>query len=106
MGLPWIVIAGFARVVSNRRVLRAPMGVDEALALCGSWIRRPDVLVLSPGSNHMDVLSSLVRDSSIGSALVTDAHIAAIAIEHRAELHSNDSDFARFSGLRWRNPVR
>ena len=69
------------------------------------WVDPPFQLavvsLLSAGSNHMDVLLSLIRDSSIGSAL-----IAAIAIEHRAELHSNDSDFARFSGLRWRNPVR
>jgi len=52
----------------------------------------------------MDILSGLLS-GPMGPNLITDAHLAALAIEHQAELHSNDSDFARFSGLIWRNPI-
>jgi predicted nucleic acid-binding protein len=38
--------------------------------------------------------------------LTADAHLAALAIEYQAELHSTDADFSRFSGLRWRNPLK
>ena len=105
VGLPWIVIVGFARVMSNRRVLVAPMAVEETMDHCRDWLRQPNVQILNPGPSHLDVLSSLVHGPAIGSSLVTDAHLAALAIEHQSELHSNDADFARFSGLRWRNPV-
>jgi len=51
------------------------------------------------------VLGDLAAGSSLGANLVMDAHLAALAIDHQAELHSNDTDFSRFSGLRWRNPL-
>ena len=57
------------------------------------------------GPNHLDVLAELAADSAMGANLVVDAHLAVLAIEHQAELHSNDTDFSRFSGLRWRNPI-
>ena len=105
VALPWVVVLGFARVMSNRRVLVAPMAVEEAMNHCREWLAQPNVRILVPGPGHLDVLSSLLRGPAIGSSLVTDAHLAALAIEHQAELHSNDADFARFSGLRWRNPI-
>jgi predicted nucleic acid-binding protein len=37
--------------------------------------------------------------------LVTDAHLAALAIEHGCELVSTDADFARFPALTWKNPL-
>lgn len=105
VGLTWTVMLGFARVVSNRRAVAEPMAVEEALAECRRWLGRSNTRILAPGPSHLDVLEHLLRGPAISSSLVTDAHLAALAIEHQAELHSNDSDFARFSGLRWRNPV-
>ena len=105
VGLSWIVILGFARVVSNRRAVATPMAVGEAFAECRRWLARPNARILAPGPSHLDVLEGLLRGPAISSSLVMDAHLAALAIEHQAELHSNDWDFARFSGLRWRNPV-
>lgn len=105
VGLAWMVILGFARVVSNRRAVAAPMSVEEALAECRRWLNQPSTRILAPGPSHLDVLEVLLRGPAIGSSLVMDAHLAALAIEHQAEIHSNDWDFARFSGLRWRNPV-
>ena len=105
VGLSWVVILGFARVVSNRRAVAAPMAVGEAFSESRRWLARPNAHILVPGPSHLDVLGNLLRGTEISSALVMDAHLAALAIEHQAELHSNDWDFARFSGLRWRNPV-
>jgi hypothetical protein len=63
------------------------------------------VVVLEPGPRHLDLLENLLGSVGVGGNLTTDAHLASLAIEHQAELHSNDTDFARFSGLRWRNPI-
>ena len=91
--------------MSNRRVLLNPMAPNEALEHGRSWLAEPNTLIVTPGPGHVDVLSNLLQGPTIGADLVTDAHLAALAIEHQAELHSNDSDFSRFSGLRWVNPV-
>ena len=104
LALAWVVMLGFVRLMSNRRVLVRPMAAAEAVEHCRSWLLQPNVRILLPGPAHMDVLAGLLA-GHVGSNLVTDAHLAALAIEHQAELHSNDTDFARFSGLAWRNPV-
>ena len=104
VGVAWVVVLGFVRLMSNRRVLAKPMSASEAAGHCKSWLVRPNVRIVLPGPTHMDILASLLA-KPIGPNLVTDAHLAALAIEHQAELHSNDSDFARFSGLTWHNPV-
>ena len=104
VGLAWVVVLGFVRLMSNRRVLARPLSAPEAVQRCRSWLLQPNVRIVMPGPTHMDVLSGLL-DGPMGPNLVTDAHLAALAIEHQAELHSNDRDFARFSGLTWRNPI-
>ena len=104
VGLAWVVVLGFVRLMSNRRVLARPLSAPEAAERCRSWLLQPNVRIVLPGPTHMDILSGLL-DGPMGPNLVTDAHLAALAIEHQAELHSNDSDFARFSGLTWRNPI-
>ena len=106
VGLAWLVILGFARVVSNRRAVAAPMAVEEAFAECRRWLAEPCARILAPGASHLDVLEGGLGGPALSSSLVMDAHLAALVIEHQAELHSNDADFARFSGLRWRNPIR
>jgi len=60
---------------------------------------------VEPGPRHFELLMELFRATNVAGPLTTDTHLAALAIEHQAELHSNDSDFARFPGLRWRNPL-
>ena len=104
VGLAWVVLLGFIRLMSHRRVLARPMTASEASEQCRLWLLQPNVRIALPGASHMDILGSLLADP-IGSNLITDAHLAALAIEHQAELHSNDSDFVRFSGLTWRNPI-
>ena len=94
VGIPWIVVVGFIRVSTNPRAMTSPLSTH------------PHVAPLLPGQEHMRILGALLETVGVGGNLVTDAHIAALAIEHRAELHSNDSDFARFPDLHWRNPLQ
>ena len=105
VGLPWLVCLGFLRLMTSLKILNRPMESELALSHVRSWILRPQVQILQPGPRHLDILESFARKRLLSSALVTDAHLAALAIEHQAEIHSNDGDFDRFPGLRRRNPL-
>jgi len=105
IGFPWMVAAGFVRIVTQHRTAIRPVSPERAVDLIAEWLSLPQVAPLNPGSQHLSILRQLVVAAGVGGNLVTDAHIAALAIEHQAEVHSNDSDFARFPGLRWLNPL-
>lgn len=105
VGLPWAVCLGFLRLMTSRKVLARPWSAEEILAVIRSWLERPQVQVLQPGPRHLEILEGFARARVLASELTTDAHLAALAIEQQAELCSNDSDFARFPGLRWINPL-
>lgn len=105
IALPWLVALGYVRIMSSRQVLVRPLEVGAALGHVRAWLERPQLSLLQPGPRHLDLLDQLMRDSSASGRLTTDAHLAALAIEHQAELHSTDADFSRFPGLRWRNPL-
>ena len=96
---------GFIRLATNRRVHEPPMSVEAALGHAEAWFGRPHVRFLAPGPQHLRIAFDLIRELGAAANLTTDTQIAALAIEHRAELHSNDADFARFPGLRWVNPL-
>ncbi len=105
VGLPWIVLIGYIRLMTSRRVRVEPISPAEAIAHVRSWLDQPQTQILNPGLRHLDLLESLAASGHVTGDLVTDLHLAALAIEHQAELHSNDSDFKRFPGLRWVNPL-
>lgn len=105
VGLSWAVMLGFVRLVTHPAVLAAPVAPVDALARVRTWLDQPNVRIVEPGPRHLDLLGELFRATGVGGSLTTDTHLAALAIEHQAELHSNDADFARFPGLRWRNPL-
>lgn len=105
VGVPWVVVLGFVRIMTSRVVLTDPMDTIEALAHVRSWLVRPQAHVLVPGPRHLEILTEIMTSARASGRLTTDAHLAAIAIETQAELHSNDADFARFPGLRWSNPL-
>ena len=65
----------------------------------------PNVFPLNPGRDHLALFRRCLSAAGVGANLVTDSHLAALAMEYQAELHSNDTDFSRFPGLRWRNPL-
>ncbi len=105
VALPWVVSHGFVRLTTHPRVLVEPLSPGESLLRVREWLERPYVQIIEPGNRHLDIFEALLGEVGVGGNLATDAHIAALAIEHQCELHSNDTDFARFSGLRWRNPL-
>lgn len=105
VGLPWATALGFVRLMTHRAVLVEPLSGVVAVTHVQSWLARPNVEPLEPGPRHAELLRQLFEVTGVAGALVTDTHLAALALEHQAELHSNDSDFSRFPGLRWRNPL-
>lgn len=106
VGLPWVVLLGFIRISTHSRVLENPVPVDRACQHVESWLRQPHVLILRPGERHASLLLGLLRGLGTAGNLTADAHLAALAIEHQAVIHTTDADFARFPGLRWINPIR
>lgn len=105
VGLPWVVLLGFVRITTHPTVLQNPLAATDACAHAESWLAQPQVLLIHPGEAHATLLFQLLRTLGTAGNLTTDAHLAALAIEHQAELNTTDADFARFPGLRWRNPI-
>jgi hypothetical protein len=105
VALSWVTILGFIRIMTNRRIMQAPIGVAEATADARSWLEHPRVQLLEPGERHAETLFALLEELGTAGNLTTDAHLAALAIEYQAEIASTDTDFARFPGLRWFNPL-
>ena len=105
VGLPWAAILGFVRIATDRTILGNPLDVDGTRARVRSWLARPQTVLIHPGERHADILFGLLDELGAAADLTASAHLAALAIEHQAELHSTDADMARFPGLRWRNPL-
>lgn len=99
------VVFGFIRIATNPRVFDPPMTVEFALGVVDGWLQRPNVRFLVPGPHHLDIAFRLLRECGTGSNLTTDAQIAAHAVEEQGDIHSADTDFARFRGVRWHNPL-
>lgn len=106
IGLAWAVAFGFVRLVTHPSVLVDPLPPLEAVGYVRTWMQEPGVRVVEPGPRHLSIVEDLFRATGVGGNLTTDTHLAALAIEHQAELHSNDADFDRFPGLRWHNPIQ
>lgn len=99
IGLPTAVTVGFVRLTTNPRVMRAPLTPERAVDIVRTWLGRSNVTVPQPTTRHYDVVEELLRAVGVGGNLVSDAHLAALAIEHGAELCTFDTDFVRFPGL-------
>lgn len=106
VGLAWVVMLGYVRLMTSRGVRIDPIAPAEAIGHLRSWLARPQVLVLTPGPRHLDVFEELMRAAGASGLLTTDVHLASLALEHQAEVFSNDADFSRFPGLRWTDPLR
>jgi hypothetical protein len=99
-----ITLGGFLRVVTNPRIFRPATPIDVALRFCRQLTSRPNAALLQPGPRHWSIMSDLIERESISGAMVSDAYLAALAIEHGCEVVTTDRDFARFPSLRWRHP--
>lgn len=101
----WAVLLAFIRLVTNPRVFEKPLSGDEALDLVDSWLAQTNATVLHPTDRHSLLLRELLAPLGTAGNLTSDAHLAALAIEHGAELCSGDADYGRFAGLQWTNPL-
>ena len=101
----WSVLLAFLRLTTRPGLFRHPLPVGTAFDLVASWLDQPSATIAHPGPRHLQVLRELLRPLGTAGNLTSDAHLAAMAIEHHAELYSSDSDFARFHGLKWHNPL-
>ncbi len=105
IGLPWVNILAFLRIGTQPRILTTPFRIEEAVSIVNRWLERPNVSVLSPGPRHWEILLRLLTESQSRGPLVTDGHLAALALEHGATVCTSDRDFRRFSGLRLEFPL-
>jgi len=105
VGLAWTTVLAFIRIGTSPRPLENPLSIDEATAIVTEWLERPMVTLVNPGERHWQILRDMMTKGQVRGPLVTDAHLAALAIEHGATLATTDRDFARFPGLKFFNPL-
>ena len=105
VALCWPVLTAFIRIGTNVRLHKRPLTLKEAVDRVQSWLEQPGVRILTPTEQHWAVFQRMLRAGNATANLVSDAHLAALAVEHNCTLASSDMDFARFRGLKWRNPI-
>jgi toxin-antitoxin system PIN domain toxin len=105
VGLAWVTILAFLRIATNPRMRAQPFTSSEAGAVVQEWLELPNMTILAPTERHWPILQALIGKAQVRGALMMDAHLATLAIEHGAVLYSNDRDFSRFPGLKWVNPL-
>jgi len=106
VALPWQSLVAFLRISTNPRAYTSPLTVDDAMGILDDWLALDVVWVPTPGSQHSRLFTGLVRRHQLQGNMISDAHLAALAIEHGLTLCSADTDFARFPELGWVNPLR
>lgn len=105
VGFAWLALLGFIRISTNPASFANPLSPTRAFEFVESWLDQPIAAVVHPTHQHAAVLRRLLEPLGTGGNLTSDAHLAALAIEHGAELCSHDTDFARFDSLRWVDPL-
>lgn len=100
VGFAWIAILAFVRVVTSAAAFPAPLTVDDACEAVERWLDQPPAVLVEPTPRHLGLVRGLLSDTGTAANLVNDAHLAALALEHGAEIVSFDRDFHRFAGVR------
>lgn len=100
----WVALLAFLRLSTRVGLFPRPLEPADALSIIRGWLDQAPAVTLDPTARHLDVLAGLVTGVGTGGNLTTDAHLAALAVEHDATIVTYDSDFARFSGVRWHPP--
>lgn len=106
VGFPWVSLTAFQRLVTHPRASANPLSPKQAWSYVTDWLNADQSWIPTPGERHAEILGQLLVGSDLRGNLVTDAHLAALAVEHGVGICSFDSDFARFFELVWVNPVR
>jgi uncharacterized protein len=105
VAVSWFSLYGFLRIITNPRAIERPLALPDALGVIQNWLELPQLVILQPTSAHFGYFRQMLSGLTANPKLISDAHFAALALEHNCELNSADRDFARFPGLRWRNPL-
>ena len=105
VGLPWVSLLAFLRLVTNPRVFEHPEPMGDAWRQVCEWLACQSAWSPQPTERHADLLGQFLGLPGVHGNLVPDAHLATLAMEHGLTLCSTDGDFARFRGLRWQNPL-
>lgn len=105
IGMADLVLSGFLRIVTNRRVFEPPTPLETALQFVEEIRSLPNYVEVAPGRRHWDIFTGLSQTANAKGNLIPDAYLAALAIESGSEWITADRDFARFTGLRWRHPL-
>jgi toxin-antitoxin system PIN domain toxin len=104
VGFAWVPLLAFLRLVTKEGLFPRPLTPEEAMGRVADWLAAPSAARVNPTARHAEVLSRMLSCVGAGANLVNDAHLAALAVEHRAGIVSYDSDFGRFDGVRWDRP--
>ena len=105
VALCWPVLTAFIRIGTNARLHKRPLTLKEAIERVQSWIDQPCVRIIQASEQHWELFQKMLRVGNATANLVSDARLAALAVEHNCVLHSTDTDFARFRGSKWKNPI-
>jgi uncharacterized protein len=100
----WIALLAFVRLATKDGLFPSPLTIDEAMDRVDAWLAAAPAVVVEPTVDHARIVRGLLRDVGAGGNLVNDAHLAALAVEHRCSVVSYDHDFSRFSGVSWELP--
>ena len=104
VGFAWVSVLAFLRLTTKVGLFPQPLPVADAVSLVRAWLAQPPSVVVEPTTRHLDVLAGLLMTVGTGGNLTNDAHLAALGVEHDAEIVTYDSDFGRFAGVRWASP--
>jgi len=104
--IPWLVILGVVRILGNSKIYQRPTPPDVLLGQIEKWLALPHIHLVDLATGHLNTLRRLLKVTGVAGSLSSDAHLAAIAIDRNLTLYSNDSDFGRFPGLSWINPLQ
>lgn len=105
VGLPWSTLTAFLRIATNPRAFPDPLTPVEAWLQVDEWLNAPRAWIPAPTSGFRETLGRLIRDHQVQGPLVSDAKLAALALDHGVSVVSTDADFAKFPEVRWLNPV-
>jgi toxin-antitoxin system PIN domain toxin len=105
IALPWQTLLAFVRICTNPRATKRPLQSAEACDIVSTWLDQVNVSVIGAGERFWEILKNLIPEAQIAGPLVTDAALAALALEHGATLCSVDKDFRRFRGLQLVDPT-
>ena len=105
VGLAWVSVLGFVRVVTSPRIFRVPLLLDRAVAVVDDWLEQQAVEIILPTPRHWSTLRHMLTEGQAGGSMATDAHLAALSLEHGATIYTTDRDFSRFPSVRVINPI-